>query len=268
MFPDAATSRGARHVAELAALTSERRIVLFVIQGAPAERFVPDIHTDPAFAVALRDAAVRGVEVVAVGTATTAEGITTITNPAVPVDFGPVASVDGDCGSYLLHMRLDEPRRVAIGALGEFDLEAGHYLYVGSAMGSLKSRTPGICGGANGCAGTSTTCGRRRTGRQCTRSTRKNGWSVLSRRRSGRRFPSRSPALARVTAPVEAICSSPPTTRAGIPPSSNGSFSFGTARHLGGNVGNGPSLAFAACGAFDRRGRIALKGIQWRKRTR
>jgi sugar fermentation stimulation protein A len=141
MFPDAATSRGARHVAELAALTSERRIVLFVIQGAPAERFVPDIHTDPAFAVALRDAAVRGVEVVAVGTATTAEGITTITNPAVPVDFGPVASVDGDCGSYLLHMRLDEPRRVAIGALGEFDLEAGHYLYVGSAMGSLKSRT-------------------------------------------------------------------------------------------------------------------------------
>jgi sugar fermentation stimulation protein A len=141
MFPDAATTRGARHVAELAAITTGRRIVLFVIQGPPAERFVPDIHTDPAFAVALRDAAARGVAVIAVATATTAEGITVVTDPAVPVDFGPVASVDGDRGSYLLHLRLDEPRRVSIGALGEFDLDEGHYLYVGSAMGSMQRRT-------------------------------------------------------------------------------------------------------------------------------
>ncbi len=141
MFPDAATTRGARHVAALAEITAGRRIVLFVIQGPPAERFVPDVHTDPAFAVALRNAAARGVEVIAVATATTAAGTTVVTNPAVPVDFGPVASVDGDRGSYLLHLRLDEPRRVSIGALGEFDLESGHYLYVGSAMGSMGSRT-------------------------------------------------------------------------------------------------------------------------------
>jgi sugar fermentation stimulation protein A len=115
--------------------------VLFVIQGPPAARFVPDIHTDPVFAVTLRDAAERGVEVIAVATATTAEGVTTVTNLAVPIDFGPVAAVDGDRGSYLLHLRLDEPRRVSIGALGEFDLDAGHYLYVGSAMGSMQRRT-------------------------------------------------------------------------------------------------------------------------------
>jgi len=141
MFPDAATARGARHVGELAEITGGRRIVVFVIQGPPTDLFVPDVHTDPAFAVALRDAVRKGVEVVAVATETTREGITTVTNRSVPVDFGVVDAVDGDRGSYIVHLRIDSPRRIAVGALGEFEVEAGHYLYVGSAMGTMRSRT-------------------------------------------------------------------------------------------------------------------------------
>ncbi|MFP4151614.1 MAG: DNA/RNA nuclease SfsA [Alkalispirochaeta sp.] len=141
MFPDAATTRGARHVAELAEITGGRRIVLFVIQGPPAGLFVPDIHTDPAFAVALRDAGRKGVEVVAVATQTTPEGITTVMNRSVPVDLAVVETVDADRGSYILHLRIDAPQRIAVGSLGEFEVVPGHYLYVGSAMGTMRSRT-------------------------------------------------------------------------------------------------------------------------------
>jgi sugar fermentation stimulation protein A len=141
MFPDAATARGARHVAELAAIPGGRRIVLFVVQGPPTDLFVPDIHTDPDFAVALRDAARKGVEVVAVATQTTPDGMTTVTNRSVPIDLGVVDVVDTDRGSYVVHLRIDSPRDVAVGALGSFTVAAGHYLYVGSAMGTMRSRT-------------------------------------------------------------------------------------------------------------------------------
>ena len=141
MFPDAATTRGARHVNELAGIAGGRRIVLFVIQGPPAERFIPDIHTDPDFALALRDAARQGVEVVAVATRTTRSGGTHVVNPSVPVDMRPVDAVVANRGSYVLHLRLDENRTVGVGAYGDVHFEAGHYLYVGSAMGTLRSRT-------------------------------------------------------------------------------------------------------------------------------
>jgi Uri superfamily endonuclease len=40
-------------------------------------------------------------------------------------------------GSYLLICRLDAPlRQLAVGRFGSFDFAAGHYIYVGSAMGS------------------------------------------------------------------------------------------------------------------------------------
>ncbi len=43
-------------------------------------------------------------------------------------------------GSYVLLIRLDEPRRIQVGALGELRFEAGGYAYVGSAMGGLDRR--------------------------------------------------------------------------------------------------------------------------------
>lgn len=43
-------------------------------------------------------------------------------------------------GTYILVMRLKHPARVVVGALGTFDLDAGYYLYVGSALNGLAGR--------------------------------------------------------------------------------------------------------------------------------
>jgi Uri superfamily endonuclease len=43
-------------------------------------------------------------------------------------------------GTYVLVIRLDEPARITVGALGELAFAAGHYLYVGSALGGLGAR--------------------------------------------------------------------------------------------------------------------------------
>jgi sugar fermentation stimulation protein A len=67
LFPDAATSRGRRHLQALAAsLGPDRRAaMLWIVQREDAERLRPLRAVDPAFADALREAAGRGVELYA-----------------------------------------------------------------------------------------------------------------------------------------------------------------------------------------------------------
>lgn len=70
MFPDAVTERGRRHLLELAALgqTGPRGAVLVVSQGPECRFFLPDYHTDPAFAQAFLGTRGRvGVHAVSVG---------------------------------------------------------------------------------------------------------------------------------------------------------------------------------------------------------
>jgi sugar fermentation stimulation protein A len=64
LFPDAPTSRGARHLRELAELTAaaERALALFVIQRPDADRCTPHVTNDPVFARALQAALAAGVE--------------------------------------------------------------------------------------------------------------------------------------------------------------------------------------------------------------
>jgi sugar fermentation stimulation protein A len=66
-FPDAPTERGRRHLEELTALTitGVRTAVVFIIQRPDADRFEPNIGTDPDFARALRAARQAGVEIYA-----------------------------------------------------------------------------------------------------------------------------------------------------------------------------------------------------------
>ena len=66
-FPDAPTTRGARHLTELASLARDGygAYVLFVIQMADVQYLHPNDATDPAFGQALRDAKDAGVEVLA-----------------------------------------------------------------------------------------------------------------------------------------------------------------------------------------------------------
>lgn len=66
LFPDAPTSRGRRHVEELAGLTRRgtRAMIAFVVQRPDAEAFGPS-PIDPGFAAAFGDALTAGVETLA-----------------------------------------------------------------------------------------------------------------------------------------------------------------------------------------------------------
>ena len=68
-FPDAVTTRGARHLRELAALAREgiRAVQLYCVNLTGIEAVRPASEIDPLFAVALREAVAAGVEVLAYG---------------------------------------------------------------------------------------------------------------------------------------------------------------------------------------------------------
>lgn len=64
-FPDAVTTRGGKHVDELAALARRgvRAAVFILVQRADADRFQPADHIDPEWGRRLRAAVAEGVEV-------------------------------------------------------------------------------------------------------------------------------------------------------------------------------------------------------------
>jgi sugar fermentation stimulation protein A len=68
IFPDAPTTRGARHLRHLATSitdgTASHAAVIFVIQRPDAHVFSPNDQTDPAFSDALRYAHTQGVEII------------------------------------------------------------------------------------------------------------------------------------------------------------------------------------------------------------
>lgn len=72
-FPDAPTERGVKHLKGLTKLAMEGygAYVLFVIQMADVKYLHPNDVTDPAFGIALREAAENGVHVLAVDCAVT-----------------------------------------------------------------------------------------------------------------------------------------------------------------------------------------------------
>ena len=78
LFPDAPTERGVRHLHELMRAVEEghRATAFFVIQMADVLDFAPNDATHPAFGEALREAARRGVEIVAYTCRVTPETVT------------------------------------------------------------------------------------------------------------------------------------------------------------------------------------------------
>ena len=67
LFPDAPTERGRKHLLSLIRSVDEgyQAAAVFVVQRPDAERFSPYRDADPPFAVTLRQAADRGVQVIA-----------------------------------------------------------------------------------------------------------------------------------------------------------------------------------------------------------
>ena len=78
LFPDAPTERGVKHLRELTALVEEgyEAYVLFVIQMKGVTQFSPNDATHKAFGDALREAAAKGVQILAVDCTVTPGAIT------------------------------------------------------------------------------------------------------------------------------------------------------------------------------------------------
>ncbi len=141
MFPDAVTARGRRHVEELAAISRNGREgqVLFIINHPSIEYFVPDFHTDPAFASALlgaRDSMTITPLAMSVDRAFRVKKETRV----LPIAWDVVEEHNRDAGAYVLILRLKRRRKLGIGALGNVDFPAGFYTYVGSARRGLGKR--------------------------------------------------------------------------------------------------------------------------------
>ncbi|WP_294496794.1 DNA/RNA nuclease SfsA [uncultured Gemmiger sp.] len=88
-FPDAPTLRGLKHVRALTGYARQgwRCCILVVIQMDRVDRFCPNWATQPAFGLALQEAAAAGVEVLAMDCAVTPTSVT-LRRP-VPVDLTP-----------------------------------------------------------------------------------------------------------------------------------------------------------------------------------
>ena len=68
LFPDAVTLRGQKHLKTLMTLREKgiRAVMLYVIQRMDVEAFGPAMAIDPAYALLLREAFEKGVEVIAI----------------------------------------------------------------------------------------------------------------------------------------------------------------------------------------------------------
>ena len=84
LFPDAPTSRGARHLEALIEAKGQghRAAVIFVVQREDARAFAPNAPADPLFADTLRKARAAGVEVYAYRCRVSLEEV---------VDYGPAS---------------------------------------------------------------------------------------------------------------------------------------------------------------------------------
>ena len=93
LFPDAPTTRGARHVRELGEAVKEglRAYVIIIVQRSDGRVFSPNDTTDPAFGKALRGASEAGVEVMAFLTDVTRSGVDL--GAPIPVDLNGATGV-------------------------------------------------------------------------------------------------------------------------------------------------------------------------------
>lgn len=141
MFPDAVTERGRKHILELSAM-ADRGIhtgILFLVHWDRARWFLPDYHTDPAFAEAFYKAAPKlDWKALALRwdrTFTKPDPVRLLQYPA-----GILVRENQDRGDYMVVLQLAQDREINTGALGPQQYPAGFYVYVGSARRGLAAR--------------------------------------------------------------------------------------------------------------------------------
>ncbi len=141
MFPDAITERGRRHLLHLAELHKQgyRTGVLFLVQWEKAEWFLPDYHTDLAFAEAFL--AVSGVlDWKAVALRWSASFAMPEVVRLCSFSHRVLEKEGKDSGDYVMVMKLDKDKNIEIASRGYVHFDAGYYLYVGAAKKNLQKR--------------------------------------------------------------------------------------------------------------------------------
>jgi sugar fermentation stimulation protein A len=141
MFPDAVTSRGKKHVEELAALKDHGKsgAVLFLICWPKADYFMPDYHTDLEFSRTLLAAKDR-VLFLPVSLELNPDLSLSSKVRLLKIPWEILEKEIKDCGSYILILRLPAKKTLPIGKLGNVRFKSGYYLYVGSARKNLTQR--------------------------------------------------------------------------------------------------------------------------------
>lgn len=141
MFPDAITARGKRHLEELAELAKKGKTgaVVFVVQWPKAEIFLPEYHTDLAFAQTLYSVK-DTIKVIPLSVEWDSNLNLMERVKLLTVPWHIIKQEAEDRGAYLLIVKLPESRTIEVGALGLVYFEKGYYIYVGSAQKNLTQR--------------------------------------------------------------------------------------------------------------------------------
>ena len=142
MFPDAVTSRGKRHMLELADMRRHgiQSAILFVVHHPGVEWFMPDYHTDLDFSTAMLKCKgdVQFIPVAIGWNKDLSLDISKTKILKIPWDY--LTREVKDRGNYLLLIKLKTKAAIKAGRLPRSVFPAGYYLYVGSAMSGLSAR--------------------------------------------------------------------------------------------------------------------------------
>ena len=141
MFPDSVTLRGRRHLEELARLAKEgmKSAVLFIAHLPGVRFFMPDYHTDLAFAETFLRVR-NDVELIPVSVTWHEDLNLSSEARLLKIPWEYIEREARDRGSYLVLLRMQEKRGVRVGSLGSLPMSEGFYIYVGSAMTNLSRR--------------------------------------------------------------------------------------------------------------------------------
>ncbi len=141
LFPDAVTERGRRHLEELDHLAGQgvRAGILFVVHNPQARWFLPDWHTDPAFARAFLEAG-PNLRIWALPARTGPDLAVEPAGPPLPIPREVLEREISDRGAYLVLLELEGRKVIQVGSLGRVAFPKGFYLYVGSALRGLAAR--------------------------------------------------------------------------------------------------------------------------------
>ena len=141
MFPDAPSLRASKHLNELYNLNEQntKGAAIIVLHNKNAKSFLPNFHTDTLFTKTLLKVKNK-VDIFTVAIDCNDQGEVSIVKPNIKIEFDKLENFPEDQGAYILVFEIKEDRNISIGAIGNLFFKKGFYIYVGSAMKSLKSR--------------------------------------------------------------------------------------------------------------------------------